>query len=438
MLQQFFDALKPRLEISRKVEEKLCREFAHRFNVLKCLDAKEKNLSHMIKDLLDPKGCHGQGSFFLKMLLEKLDIDPKKIGLNLDNAGAFREYTIKNGKRIDIYIEIPSNNGEYCLAFENKPRAGDDPRQVIDYLDYLCGKFGANRFWLIYLSPRGEPPGEISLPRVNIEDGQWVGSLKVMAYANPRNEENGFRNYRAPCSFVDWIVTCHEKCRVGKLRRFLKDIETYCKKEIGDQTMPNDIDTETVKDFLFEDSGRLEIAQRVFDSWPIVRDHVCEMFLEHLIERIIDKMNEPESLDEFCNVNICYIWYRTQIVGVNLSLPNWNDPEISIRLWHDISPYKVWFFCVYLLGWDRENNENYQLGLDLVDQLDRGGLHNHYPWRNDVEGYSDWNCIIPELYRESRDQGGDIADYFVGEFVRVSREAIPIIDNWHPRNRHPV
>ena len=438
MLQQFFDKLDDRLDSARKVEERLGKEVAHNFNVLNYLDTKEIGISHIIGDLLDPNGCHGQGSFFLKMLLEKLDIIPREFGLNLEDARVFRERRIENGRFIDIYIDIPSiDRASYCLAFENKPKAGDKKDQVRDYLNYLSNEYQNNRFWLIYLSPRGEPPSAYSLPRVEINNRQWEDCLIVMAYAAPLNDDDEFENYYAPCSFVDWIAVCHEKCQVDKLRWFLKDIESYCKEELGGQPMSNYLETEIVKNFLLEDADvdRLEIAMQVSDSWPQVRDHVCGEFLNHLCTRINQEMKNPELPNEYGAVHIEPIHDGSQVVGITLSQLSWDDPGceypgISICLEHETSPYKCWFFGVYLPNWIRENNQNDQLRNNLVDQLNEGSKpHNKYPWWRKIKrDYRDWNSLVPELHRETR-KPGRITEYFVNEFVGIAKAAIPIINN---------
>ena len=445
MLEQFFSELEPRLDMARKLERRLDRA-AWRFNVLNYLDAKENGLSRTMGDLLDPKGLHGQGPLFLEALLEQSGMSPGKLGLNPEQARVCRERRIGGGRPIDICIEIPSNDrASFCLAVKNKPRAEDRQTRVSDCLEYLDHECGKNRFRLIYLSPGGEPPPEHSLPRAELLDGRWRDRLTVMSYADPHNAEdafNRFREYRAPCSFADWVAACHERCRVDVLRRFLEDIGSYCKKEFKDRPMHNELKTKTVLDFLLEDAGRLEIARRVSDSWPQVRDRVCGKFLDHLRVRIGQELNDSGLVNEFGAVHVEPVRQNTQAVGIRLSQPGWNPPGcrypgIFIRLDYDSGrhrPYGDWFFSVWVPGWDPVNNENDPLRIDLANQLNVGrhqsaAPRSENPWWQYAGENTDWNRLVPELHRESQDQRGGIADYFTEEFARLSRAAIPIINN---------
>ena len=64
--------LTPRLQAAQEAERERERHLAPRFNVFKYVRKGELELSRMIADLLDPAGEHGQGTSFLKAMLEAL------------------------------------------------------------------------------------------------------------------------------------------------------------------------------------------------------------------------------------------------------------------------------------------------------------------------------------------------------------------------------
>ena len=223
MYRDFFDLLAPRLESARKCERELNQCHAHRFNALDYLRTDELGLSRIIADLLKAgaDAAHGQGSLFLRTFLTKLDIDLAISDSDLGKSKVSLEHQIKNGRRIDIYVEIPKGDGLFRLAVENKPYTKDSENQVKDYLEYLQSKGQPSDFLLIYLSPAGEGPSEHSLPRAELKPRP--GHFIVMALhgqcsrgnADDRNQaEDVFREYRAPCSLTDWLAACREKCQV--------------------------------------------------------------------------------------------------------------------------------------------------------------------------------------------------------------------------------
>lgn len=69
---EFFSELSPRLETARALERELDRQLARRFNVFHYLSTIEVGLSRIIADLLNPEARHGQGTLFLRTLLDEL------------------------------------------------------------------------------------------------------------------------------------------------------------------------------------------------------------------------------------------------------------------------------------------------------------------------------------------------------------------------------
>ena len=130
--------LTPHLHAARAVDRELNRHLARRFNVFRYLRDDELGLSRIIADLLDPEGEHGQGATYLRAMLELLEVS-----LEAPDFGRIRVVTERGtgGRFIDITVDIPTDGGTFCLAFENKPYAGDQFRQCIDYLEFLDSEY---------------------------------------------------------------------------------------------------------------------------------------------------------------------------------------------------------------------------------------------------------------------------------------------------------
>ena len=243
--QRFFAELTPRLNTARALERELDRKLAQRFNVLDYLRDDELGLSRIIADLLNPKASHGQGALFLRTLLTDLDRSkeardwPRWPDLDETLISVVVERVIPDGRRIDVSVEIVSDDGErHGLAIENKPYAGDQKNQVRDYLNYLKGEYG-DRFLLIYLSPTGEGPSEESVKRKELDE--WKDRFAIMPYHRGQEEQaDGFEAFRIRHSFAEWLGECQKCCEVDRLRWFLRDAEIFCQRTFGGQAMTTD------------------------------------------------------------------------------------------------------------------------------------------------------------------------------------------------------
>lgn len=122
---------------------------ANRFNVFRWLYP-EIALSSIIRELLDPKGVHGQGDAFLRRFLDmvglgRLAVDPNAPRPTCEEPTTYATSPLR---RIDIFLR-PDNR--FAIGIENKPRAADQPGWVKDYSDHLTNKYG-DGYLLIYLT----------------------------------------------------------------------------------------------------------------------------------------------------------------------------------------------------------------------------------------------------------------------------------------------
>jgi PD-(D/E)XK nuclease superfamily len=85
----------------------------------------------MLRDLLDPRGVHGQGEIFLRLFLQIIGLGHLMIGRNV--AINCEEQTTRCQnllRRMDIFL-CPDNS--FGIGTENKPWAGDQKGWVKDY-----------------------------------------------------------------------------------------------------------------------------------------------------------------------------------------------------------------------------------------------------------------------------------------------------------------
>ena len=340
--------LTPHLHAVRAVDRELDRHLARRFNVFRYLRADELGLSRIIADLLDPTGDHGQGTIYLEAMLELLDPpELPEVARPTSDSGRIRVVTERgfDGRFIDITVDIPTEGGTFCLAFENKPRANDQPGQCEDYLKSLKKKY-AKRFLLVYLPPRYRMPDESSL-RLEDYRRHWTKHFRVLPYVaddaphgddGPSDADGGVLvradsgeghapaeddapfagsgdvpGFPAPgadnllaedaatdhgtkaahadavvgdgTSLADWFGTCCKLTDAERLRWFLREVQLHCREHFGDSTM-TDTEARYVREYLDQNPRHLHAAFAVHRAWPRVREEVYRRFLEHLRHRV--------------------------------------------------------------------------------------------------------------------------------------------------------
>lgn len=271
--------LTPLLEVASESERQLERDVAPRFNVFTYLRVDELGLSRIIADLLDPIAEHGQGTSFLEAMLDTLPETRGRFGALRSTATSpvkvVRERRTTTGSRIDVTVDIPFDSGSFCLAFENKPYAGDQDGQLKTYLDYLGEEYGTH-FLLVYLPPDDRPPDNANLPQADRE--RQRGHFRVMPYVG------------GDTSLRNWFATCRDLCDAEWPKRFLRDAELFCTQRFGGSPMTIDPETRSVHEYLTNNPSDLPAALAVHRAWPLVRAEVCKRFLNHLRHLVLDRL----------------------------------------------------------------------------------------------------------------------------------------------------
>lgn len=207
VLRDFFRSVAYRVERAEVQQRRIDRRRATGFNVFRLIEPDENKLSDIIAGLLDPRGDHGQGDLFLRLLF-------KQVGLGSNakftkNAMVQREAPthgiLKYRRRIDVLVQ-----GGVLLAIENKLDSLEQKDQVKDYLEHLHQIAHGRPTRLIYLTPDGRSPD--SLRGSVVDQLQNIGKLHCWSYQN---------ELRA------WLESCRRHCEAQKIREFLSDFMEY-------------------------------------------------------------------------------------------------------------------------------------------------------------------------------------------------------------------
>lgn len=148
------------------------------------IKSKEVPICRLIKEFIDPKGCHCQGTIYLRLFMEHvLRINEGFSEKDYQNAHISKEYIIDANRRIDLTIEIASK----FIPIEVKIKAEEQENQC---KDYAVKAVGAN---LYYLTLDGHAPSvhstgeeqlnqKISLISFSVEILEWLEEcLKITA-----------------------------------------------------------------------------------------------------------------------------------------------------------------------------------------------------------------------------------------------------------------
>ncbi len=444
---RFFAELTPRLERARVRAAELDRELAPRFNVFDYVRNDELGLSRIIADLLDPKASHGQGTVFLRSLLSLEGLRTARRWPTIDSRGVQvvvkPEHVIQCGRRLDVFVEIGTDEQRYCLAIENKPYAGDHENQVQDYLAWLNGKY-PERFLLLYISPNGERPSEWSIRKAELE--KWRNGFAIMPYCEGSEERTDKDPFRIPHSFADWIGECRRNCEADRLRGFLREFEIFCNRRFGEPAMTSDSERNAASEFILSQPDHLETAQAVFESWPDVKAHVCQQFLKRLCSRIETSVKENETLKEFADDMHIDYKYEDKAWKTNVWLYRecWTQYRVeqqlhgrtSITLSNEHAGPNGWGFSVSS-PMSREEmpaelkERRQRLDTKFVSAFGCGRITDRCPWWWDKvdEDKKNWSSLVPDLHQECKEQSDEITKYFVDKFTEIAVKAIPVIND---------
>ena len=246
--------------------------------------------------------AHGFGTVFLESFIKKLSIKTIPANLNFSKSKVTVEKDIgprndseKEGGRIDIFIEIPDNNGkDWAFIIENKIYAEDQNLQLRRYKNYADKKYPGRNF-IIYLTLNGKDPSQES---VDISDADL--------------EKNPDLQYWIQISYKDFIKKWLEDCieLIGNQNsRVLENVKQFLgqiKKLTG-----QDMEEKEIIDLLAKDDN-FAVARIIHQKYEKAKQKLAT----DLINSIKDKIEkeypyliltaETKISDKNCHIDYSY------------------------------------------------------------------------------------------------------------------------------------
>ena len=217
-------------------------ERGEHYNVFEVLNLSTDEVrlhSAFIADLLNPKGKHGLGMKPLKSFIQILGLDFDDA--DLENCNVKREYVIgpisedqMTGGNIDILLSV----GNYRIIIENKIYAGDQPRQLLRYHNFVK----SHPHTLAYLTPGGDKPsGSSSDGLVRDKDYKcisyrkdiagWIEQCLIMAVSKPLVRETLQQYMYIIKTLTDTIMEENDKSKLFALMDKYPDVILAIRKE---------------------------------------------------------------------------------------------------------------------------------------------------------------------------------------------------------------
>ena len=170
----------------------------------------------------------------------------------------------------------------------------------------------------------------------------------------------------------------------------------------------------------------LHAAFPVHRAWPGVKHDVCRRFLEHLRDRVKERVSEEmpelrEDLQVDCHYEGDQRWSNRLGLMRRIAIESGGPGPNS------------WI-------WGVRNPDPKTLREELLAALKRRGLSfrrasDVWPQYEYLPRYGHWDHRVPELLQELTGGGGKITDYYVNGFLNIAEKAIPAFDEVELENK---
>jgi hypothetical protein len=344
------------------------RESGSEFNVFALVGIDEMRLSRVLGGLLDPSGRHDQGDRFLRCFLDAVgltDFESKgKVNVRL-------EATTSDQRRMDILIE----SDRWLVGIENKPWAGDQDRQIHDYVKDLKSRCLGRPFKLVFWSDR-DPTTQSVGSALHLDE--W----RQLTY---RETIDAFRK----STQISPVISS----QVGvPLEQWLQWLEW---KFYGKG--PANMQTQQIVDFIISDPQRLQTCLAVGDALDTIKNQVQNQFLTELEKQL--RCTYEMHGGTVSRYGICppmpvarYAW---------LGLRNKDCPDIEIALSFDQERCRQAGIGIRKFTEKPQSKpayqgsltcgENFTLQQALQNHLGRGRFWPHWEWEESLpKGEQDW------------------------------------------------
>lgn len=299
------------------------------FNIFSVLSLETAEVYHskMIACLLDPKGFHGCGDLFFKVspFAKVIKGNIHSINVEIEKNSGPIDVKYENGGRMDIFVEVTTDEGKNAICIENKIYAGDQPNQLVRYQSYLIESYPQN-WHLFYLTPNGREYSEkekVEYKPISYrtEVSGWIKRCIEIAVDKPLIREtlfqylmtiNSITNNEMEGEMEKKLIELLKEKEKGYIEALdsLKAVEWQLKKSIVDDFLEH---LNSLSKYQFEKEKDKNLGDKLFsffcskEEWSDKGIHICFQFERsgcgdffYGIAKIKPEDTIPEGLKEKC------------------------------------------------------------------------------------------------------------------------------------------
>lgn len=333
------------------------------FNIFSVLGIESAEWAHsrFLAELLNPQGAHGLGDAFLKLFLQRNEIegfDSKSARVQVEAYIGPISRDKTEGGRIDILL---SSAGK-TIVLENKIYAEHQENQLLRYLNY-AKKF-QKRTWLFYLTLNGDKPPSES-----------IGNLEEHAYH--------CLSYRR--DIVGWLEACKKEAVNYPVLR--ETISQYINliKELTNQSR-NDKMNEEIASAVLKNPDRFTAFFDLQRAWGTVLDKVFKK-LESELREVAARHDLTLDFDLSTE---CY-------TGFTLSKPAMGERGIQICFSFEAGDNRNLIFGFKYLDPNNKKTAPPNLLTEFARVFGQGRTSGHWPCYTPWWERRNWTC---ETYKE--------------------------------------
>jgi hypothetical protein len=372
----------------REARARFSDQLAPDFRIFDFLRSDEMGLSRCLANLLDPQGTHGQGSIFLEVFLDKIQMR-NDLGGNNRNCRVSVEKQANGSRRLDIFIQFA--NGD-VLGIENKPWANDQEMQLSDYAKYLESVANGKKWLLLFLSNR--EPSSASISPSEQETLENSKNFKSFDY-----EE-----------LIEWLNICSNNAKAPVVRVFIDELEKFVRTEINGEIAMSD--EKEIYSAILSSEKNLESAFQISKAIDgLKKDLLEKLRIDLLVKCEINKLlliwnisktkaYEGFAIEFFENQDLYHLGFGFEASSLNefsWGICRKNKDESDISKWGQVNELMLSKFC------SRKSSPHWPWYSDLPDECFEANLKN---WSN---SYKPWAMI----------QSGKMAEEIISLSIKV-------------------
>ena len=295
------------------------------------IESDEVRICRLIKEFIDPKGCHCQGTIYLRLFMEHvLHINEVFSEKDYQQAYVAKEYIIDANRRIDLVIKIANK----FIPIEVKIYAGEQANQCKDYVGKAVG---AN---LYYLTLDGHAPSLYSTGEERLNEKISLISFSV--------------------EILEWLDEClkitaaRRLTPISEILRQLIDVIRRMTNRMGE-----DKEKEIVA-VISESRKNIESAVMIEQSLKQAKIAMIKKVMSELDRRILDKLGWKErskeyGLDYETVANSFYANNKSTYPGLNYCLKENVKEDVDVCFRVEIENN---IFCGYCTPKNKESAGN--------------------------------------------------------------------------------